>query len=201
VNKENFLFDLRKKLEALSSEEREAAITYYEEYFNDAGVENEQSVINELGSVEKIANGILKENNYPIIDNNLKEDKYINNDNNNNNVKIDYVSIALIILIFIILAPVIIPLFFAVLGIMIGLLFGGIGILITGLVVSVMGVVTLFLYPLDALFILGIGLVMFSSGILVTTFMVNLCAKGIPALVRFIVRIGKFPFQKGGINI
>jgi len=202
VNKEVFLEQLRRKLTILSSDEREAAITYYEEYFNDAGPENEQSVINELGSVDKIVNGILKDNNYPIIDNGIKENsdnKYSSNEHGVTNI--NYGMIALIIVIIIVLSPIIFPILIAVFSIMIGLLFGGIGIIIAGVAVTAIGLVALFLAPLNGLLILGLGLVLFSLGVIITTFMVNICAKGIPTLVRTIVKVFKFPFQKGGINI
>jgi uncharacterized membrane protein len=202
VNKESFLQELRRKLTVLSSEEREAAITYYEEYFNDAGLENEQSVLNELGSVDKVVNGILKENNYPIVDSGIKE----NSDNKYNKEEqvkpnVDYGMIALIVIATIFLAPIILPIFFAIFGVLVGFLFAGIGIIIAGVAVSAMGLVALFLTPMNGLLIFGLGLVLFSTGVIITTFMVNICAIGIPSLVRAIVRVCKIPFQKGGINI
>jgi uncharacterized membrane protein len=202
VNKEIFLKELKQKLTALSVEEREAAITYYEEYFNDAGIENEQSVINELGSVEKVANGILKENNYPVIDSGIKEseDNKYNKEEHSNN-KINYVGIILLVIIFSILFPVIVPIFFAILGVIIGFIFAGVGIVIAGIAVSVMGLVTLFLTPMSGLLILGLGLILFSFGIIITTFMVNICVVVIPSLIRSIVKLFRFTFQKGGINI
>jgi len=202
VSKESFLQQLRQKLTILSSEEREAAITYYEEYFNDAGLENEQSVINELGSVDKVVNGILKENNYPITDSGIKE----NSDNKYNKeehsaTNINYGMIALLIVILVILAPILVSIFFSIFGIMIGFLFAGIGITIGGIATSIAGIVAMFLYPLNGLLILGLGLILLSVGVIITTFMVNLCAIGIPALVRTTVRVCKFSFKKGGINI
>lgn len=48
-----------KKLEALlrnvSDDERKEAIQYYNDYFDDAGIENEEEVIKDLGSPEKVA--------------------------------------------------------------------------------------------------------------------------------------------------
>jgi len=202
VSKEVFLGQLRQKLTILSSEEREAAITYYEEYFNDAGIENEQSVMNELGSVDKIVNGILKENNYPVIDNGIK-DSSNNKYSKEEHIKsdINYGMIALIVVLTMILAPIVLPIFFGIFGIMVGLLFAGIGITIAGIAVSIGGLVTLFLAPLNGLLVFGLGLVLFSTGVIITTLMINICALGIPALVRAIVRVCKYPFKKGGINI
>jgi uncharacterized membrane protein len=201
MNKESFLSQLKQKLTALSSEEREAALTYYEEYFNDAGIENEQAVINELGSVEKVANGILKENNYPVGDNNNADNKNsaVPSDSKANNI--NYGTIAILIIFYIILSPVIIPFFFAIFGVLLGFSIAGIAILISGFAVSIAGITSMFLSPINGLLILGVGFILLALGILISTFMINLCAVGIPSLVRGIVKIFKYPFQKGGINL
>ena len=52
-------FDFMKTLESLLSdipvEERNEALKYYNDYFDDAGVNNEDSILNELGSPDRIA--------------------------------------------------------------------------------------------------------------------------------------------------
>ena len=50
MNKAEFLAALSGELASVTTEEREAALDYYSEYFADAGVENEPSVLEELGS-------------------------------------------------------------------------------------------------------------------------------------------------------
>lgn len=62
MNKELFIRDLRRFLADLPEEERNAAIQYYEDYFNDAGPEREQQVIEELGSPVDIARQIKRTN-------------------------------------------------------------------------------------------------------------------------------------------
>lgn len=56
-------FDFMRRLEGLLSdiplEERSEALKYYNDYFDDAGVDNEANIISELGSPERIA-GIIK---------------------------------------------------------------------------------------------------------------------------------------------
>ena len=54
-----FIAALRAKLHMLSKEEREDAVQFYEEYFDEAGPENEQAVIDELGSPDAVAEKIL----------------------------------------------------------------------------------------------------------------------------------------------
>jgi len=55
-----FMRRLEELLSDISPNEREEALQYYNEYFNDAGREHEASVIEALGSPEQVAN-IVKE--------------------------------------------------------------------------------------------------------------------------------------------
>ncbi len=55
MNRQEFMDQLAYLLGDLQSEDREEAIQYYNDYFDDAGEENEQEVISELGSPEKVA--------------------------------------------------------------------------------------------------------------------------------------------------
>ena len=50
--------ELRERLDRLPSDEREEALAYYEEYFDEAGVDHEQDVIRELGSPTSVASRI-----------------------------------------------------------------------------------------------------------------------------------------------
>lgn len=53
-----FMDELRALLQDISAEEREEAMQYYNDYFDDAGVENEESIIKELGSPQRVAQTI-----------------------------------------------------------------------------------------------------------------------------------------------
>ncbi len=55
MNKIEFMDRLSYLLHDLSEEEQEDALQYYKDYFDDAGVDNEANVINELGSPERVA--------------------------------------------------------------------------------------------------------------------------------------------------
>ena len=61
MTKQEFLQRLARLLEDVTREEREEALRYYEEYFDEAGPEQEQALLNELGSPEKVA-AIIKAN-------------------------------------------------------------------------------------------------------------------------------------------
>ena len=52
---------LESLLQNISATEREEALQYYNEYFNDAGPENEQNVIEALGNPAKVAENIKKD--------------------------------------------------------------------------------------------------------------------------------------------
>lgn len=58
MNRADFMKRLTELLADVSSSEREAAIQYYNDYFDEAGEENEQSVIASLGSPEQLAQTI-----------------------------------------------------------------------------------------------------------------------------------------------
>lgn len=58
MTKEQFLFQLEQKLLDIPEDERAEAMEYYRDYFSDAGPENEEQVIAELGSPDKVAASI-----------------------------------------------------------------------------------------------------------------------------------------------
>lgn len=66
MTKYEFLGDLSRLLSDLPEEERMEAMEYYEDYFSDAGRENEAQVIKELGSPERIAAQIKGESQEPL---------------------------------------------------------------------------------------------------------------------------------------
>ncbi|KOS63610.1 DUF1700 domain-containing protein [Lysinibacillus agricola] len=59
MNRASYLKKLRGKLQRLPAHEVDAALAYYEEYFDEAGEENEQQVIQQLGSPSHVASQIM----------------------------------------------------------------------------------------------------------------------------------------------
>lgn len=55
MNRLEFMSELEKLLADISKSEREEALNYYNDYLDDAGVENEEEVIESLGSPAKVA--------------------------------------------------------------------------------------------------------------------------------------------------
>lgn len=61
MNRIEFLKELEDLLQSVSTEERQDALSFYQNYFDDAGYENEAEVIEELGSPEKVAAIIIRD--------------------------------------------------------------------------------------------------------------------------------------------
>ena len=61
MNRVDFMNQLESLLQSISSTEREEAIQYYNDYFDDAGKENEQEVIEALGNPARVAENIKRD--------------------------------------------------------------------------------------------------------------------------------------------
>ncbi len=61
MNKNEFIRELKEKLKRLPSSEIDSAVSYYEEYFNEAGQENEQNILAQLDSPSAVASKIIGE--------------------------------------------------------------------------------------------------------------------------------------------
>lgn len=61
MNRADFMSQLESLLQSITSTEREAAIQYYNDYFDDAGSENEQAVIEALGNPARVAENIKRD--------------------------------------------------------------------------------------------------------------------------------------------
>ena len=61
MNRQEFIARLEQALHGMPVEERRRAVEYYENYFDEAGEENLETVLQELGAPEKVAADILKD--------------------------------------------------------------------------------------------------------------------------------------------
>ena len=224
MNKTIFMDRLKELLSDITEAEREEAISYYEEYFNDAGEENEDSVIASLGSPESVAatikrglagtdeSGEYSENGYS---NNL----YGNRDEIANRTMSDAERgfgkkqqmtgsmIVLLIVIAIFALPVLGPFILAILGVVIGLMsaviavlaavfIAGVGITIGGFASIISGVCILLVEPVVALFAIGGGLVLTGIGLLLAVLGVWIIVKVVPPMVRGFVNLCRMPFNR-----
>lgn len=59
MNRREFMVQLKKYLRKLPSDETQEVVAYYEQYFDEAGEENEQAVLAELGAPASVAAQII----------------------------------------------------------------------------------------------------------------------------------------------
>lgn len=60
MSRQEFMKELKYLLQDINDDEREEALSFYEDYFDEAGVDNEDKVIEELGEPSKVA-AIIKD--------------------------------------------------------------------------------------------------------------------------------------------
>ena len=207
MNKYEFLAQLRNALSSVPLEEREAAMSYYEEFFSDAGEENEQAVIASLGSPQELAQSIINENRSEATQSDDAQTSYDASGFDRGSFTPPPTpaqqqrgwtggQIALIIVLLVLSFPIWIGLVAALFGIIIGLFGALIGIIAAfgacGIASFVAGIAALFTgNPAAGLF--GLGLSLFFVGLfplalyplckLMIKFTV-VCCKGIASLVR-----------------
>ncbi|HKM04016.1 MAG TPA: DUF1700 domain-containing protein [Lachnospiraceae bacterium] len=200
MNRVEFMKQLEALLFDISSSEKEEAIQYYSDYFDDAGVENEAYVINELGSPEKVA-ATIKES-HEIKDEKNDNSSYNNNNSNNKNT-------ALLIIIGVLTFPFWFPLFIglagtafgivmALLGIVLGIGLAGIALMISSVILLGFSIVKLLFSPLGGLCLIGISLFMCGIAILMCMLAWAIAFQLIPVLARGVFKLCQMPFKNRG---
>ena len=218
MNRKEFLSRLRAALCSLPEEERESAVKYYEEYFDEGGPEREQEILRELGSPEDIAQGILQD--------------YAGN--NPQWAAIHYAKsvpspasppakskfpVWGIVLICLLLSPLLIPLglvglaiilgsFGAIFGLFIGCIalmaafaITALAVLVAGLFIAFSGLGMALAAPSAALLCVGIGLLLIGGSLLGIVAAIWLIVTCIPTLIRWIGNLCRLPFRKGGERV
>ena len=197
MSKNEFIDRLAQLLADVSPEERDEALTYYREYIEDAGLENEEAILQELGSPEEIAAAIKVDSDYrssrqplaPIADTySHQEQSYRQTASTSASPDLkdpDSTVIILTVILAVVLSPLWFPIIIAVFatlaGILIGALFGGIGCILVGISLFIAAIVCLFKSTLLVAFsLLGAGLLVAAIGILFIVLGVWLCATVIP---------------------
>lgn len=201
MTRKEYLTLLGNLLLPLPSDEREAALSYYDEYFQDAGEEKEQEVIKELGKPEDLASFILsKFNCVPL---NPPKEKQVTKIPSSEKKSTNKANIILIILAFLLTFPLWSPIFFGLFGIIIGLsvltfLLSGIGTFVGGIASIVISVIIFFTTDFSvftgesfvimgtSFLLAGLGIVLINSGC--NFFNVTL-PKIIGKIVDFIVKL------------
>ena len=227
MSRKEFMDRLEKLLWNISDSEREEALQYYNDYFDDAGEENEAKVIEELVSPEQVAQKIkagLSDSASEFSEQGYRDTRF---EQKNGEISVEkpgkdagpekkketnFWKILAIVLLCILLVPVLLPvaggILVAVLGIAAGILALVIGIGVSGFVILAAGILTLgigiaqaFVTPAVGIALAGTGCLIAALGILVSVLVVWCCIKIVPGLIRGVVRLVRYPFRKAGAKI
>lgn len=227
MNRIEFMKELEVLLANISVDERTEAIQYYNDYFDDAGVENEAHIISELGSPQKVA-AIIKagvktdetsseysETGYTDTrfekreemtqKETFKESKRSGTENKNNSKTVLWVIVAICA------SPIIIPLaggllaalvgiLIAIFSVMLSIVIASASIAIAGIAVFLAGCVQLGVFLPLGLALIGAGLIIFVLGLIATVFSGKVCAIVIPSVIRGFVDICRKPFQRKAVS-
>ena len=225
MNRVEFMNQLKNLLWDIPEYEREEALNYYEDYFDDAGAENEAQVIASLGNPERVAaiikeglkedaaeQGEFSENGYsgygePVKDEVIyygaqKQEKFTDKIKN---LGTSGWILILILAIFAlpILGPLGVGLLSAISGILIAavvvlfvLVIVGIALLVAGASVFAAAIGCLFVTPAVGIMMLGLSLLLIGIGILATVLGIWIVQKVIPPVIRWIVKLFRKPFEK-----
>ena len=215
MNRVEFMQQLERLLWDIPENDRVDAIAYYNDYFDEAGPENENQVIKELGSPERVAAIIKADLNLSGNEQAEYTEKGYSDGRSGVNPNTPAtrkqrkgLPLALVIILLVFASPVIlgvggglIGLVFGLLGGLIGLVAGGIGMIVGGIVSLVGGIIKLIVSPVKGLVLLGTGSLVTAIGILFVLFFVVCVFKWFPKLLRTVVnwiqnRIGG---MRGGI--
>nr|WP_318686268.1 DUF1700 domain-containing protein [uncultured Acetatifactor sp.] len=214
MNRIDFMKQLESLLQNISPAEREEALQYYNEYFNDAGAENEQNVIEALGNPAKVAENIKRDlygsgygdaafqrsgaNNRAVVQYH-QNGQYANTQQNAKPVKeekkMSSGMVALIVVLCVLASPVILGVGSGVLGVLLGMILTWFGLILGfGLTAVILFAVLLFLLvlggmclftdPLVGIALFGGGLVCGGIGILFLMLTVAMAGVATPAICR-----------------
>lgn len=226
MNRVGFMQQLERLLADIPESDRLDAIAYYNDYFDEAGPENEASVIRELGSPGRVAAMI-------------KADLHRSSDGEGNNraeggssqegasgvtvengVSTEKVKQKkkfpwpLIIVLLVFASPVLVSvagslfggllgILGGLLGIIVGVIVCGVALTVSGIVLLVVGVVRIAISPVEGLVTIGVGSILLAVGLLFALLFVWGAFKWIPALFRGCVNLYQKVFlrKEGGNKV
>ena len=217
MNRAEFMARLKELLADITEAEREEALNYYEDYFDDAGVENEASVIESLGSPEKVAATIK----HGLNDSEGQEGEFSETGYTDYTYDKDEVAtttqrkkwdlsggmLVVVIILCIFALPILGPVAIAVLSVLFSILctvavllfavmVAGVAIGVSGLALIISGIATLIASPVVGILFAGAGLVLAGVGILVTILGIWILTKVVPPLFRGFINLCRKPFER-----
>ena len=214
MNAYEYLQALRAALAVLPDDEIDSAMRYYEDYFLDAGDENAEKVIKQLGPPEQVAEAILRD--YTGVarrrPERFDEEKAqtvdgvpLGRDGKPLTRKkgINPWMLACIVLLALIFGPVAITVIGAIIVAVVGLIVGVAACVVAVPAATLIGGGALVLFsfllwatPASALATLGAGLVVGAIGLLLVLLVIKLCILFVPPIIRGLVALVRWPIEK-----
>lgn len=209
MSRKEFMERLEVLLRDIPDNEREEALQYYNDYFDDAGMENEAEVIRDLGSPEMVAQklkaglGELASAGTPEPGQGDRKEE----EKEKTKKEAGFWKILSIVLLCILAAPVVLPLagglllaavtvVLALFGAIAGIVLAGFAILLAGIAVLGVGIVQTFATPAIGIAAAGVGCIVAAVGVLLSFATVWCCIRVIPWLIRGIAAVISYPFRK-----
>lgn len=227
MNRTEFMTELAALLQDIPVEERREAMQYYNDYFDDAGPENEQQVIDELESPKKVAanikadmkenakdRGEFTENGYSdpqFREKEMPAGRYEYQSSTESPKTNNAGKLLLIIAVIVIGAPIVLPLagaaiatvlacLAAAFGIFLALVGVAVALAIMGIVLVVTGITLLIPHLAVGLGLIGTGLILTVIGVIGTVAAVKICITVFPGICRGIVWICRRPFERKAVS-
>ena len=214
MNAYEYLQALRAALAVLPDDEINSAMRYYEDYFLDAGDENAEKVIEQLGPPEQVAEAILRD--YTGVarrrPERFEEEKAqtvdgvpLGRDGKPLTRKkgINPWMLACIVLLALIFGPVAVAVIGGIIVAAVGLIVGVAACVVAVPAATLIGGGALVLFsfllwatPASALATLGAGLVVGAIGLLLVLLVIKLCILFVPPIIRGLVALIRWPIEK-----
>ena len=222
MSRKAFMARLDELLADITEAEKDEALSYYEEYFEDAGPENEEEVISSLGSPEKVAatikaglsenaqeEGEFSETGYTNSYYDVKDEvATVNNRKGLGGIGTGGWIIILILCLFAlpILGPILLGIAGTIFGVLVAIAAVVFAVLVTGIALVVAavamvaaGFAALFATPLVGVALIGAALLVAGIGILISILGFWVITKVVPPLFRGFVELIRKPFARKGV--
>lgn len=214
MNAYEYLQALRAALAVLPDDEIDSAMRYYEDYFLDAGDENAEKVIKQLGPPEQVAEAILRD--YTGVarrrPERFEEEKAQTVDGVplgregkplTRKKGINPWMLACIVLLALIFGPIAVAVIGGIIVAAVGLIVGVAACVVAVPAATLIGGGALVLFsfllwatPASALATLGAGLAVGAVGLLLVLLVIKLCILFVPPIIRGLVALIRWPIEK-----
>lgn len=202
MNRQEFMNRLEYLLRGIPASEREDALAYYNDYFDEAGAENEYQVIQELGSPEAVAEKILADL--------QQETDWSTREKKKMSTSTKILIVVLLVLTFPLwigivagLFGLIVGLLGAIFGIVVGFVGAAFGLIVGGVACIIGGIACFLTVPVDGLVSISVGAILAAVGILLAVPCVWCVGVWLPNWIKALVRWikGFIQRKKGGNEI